>query len=513
MEMHTSPGLEPEKRYPLFIFEPDLIESLNALYKPPPRPRSKAEALFFLSSGGRDYLHGLPYLLDVHIAVLNNPALLADGEIAVSNSFILQNDGKTPSYQPVHALDLTTYFSGFGALGEWISETWALAFDGCQPQSNKGSRCVDRDWMKSFSTNIDAQKYTTFIEQLREGIRYIIDVADRNWFVNVYGALIVEYLKDAADTNDREYANDPLLRDTNSKIDREALYISLKEAGIFRVHFNCYNSMKEDETDFLDESYYQPRIDLLTNMLLSKEAMSIREVYEDFIASLPLPICESAGESVTVISPPWPNVVPSRIDASCNPTHQENILPVIPTDSLEQDGKTHDASTNNMGTPEERSSQVEMKAAQVPKDNISKEDVLVQPRALKTSAETPEFESAVITGHQPVVLPPTLESLEMLHKKYKFGWKPLYHFVLITQCVPPGTKQTDIISRTDFPEELKGSSTAPSRHSIKSRMTRIYTALKRIEGIKFDGYCLVNKPPELWDIILKMKDKGKRRTE
>lgn len=343
--------LEAEEQTPLFVLDHDFVESLKAPCEPPPRPAFKAEALFFLNTNGRNYVGGLSRLLKAYIATLKEPNLLASEAIVVREPSESGVANKNPILHPIAVLDPSTYFCGFGVLGEWISQTWALAFDEYRPQSNQALRLLDRTWMGGFANDTALQKDIAIVEYIESGLQYITSHKGGRKTEEIYWTLAMEYLEKTADENDQKYTTAPILRDKNSMADRLLLFEFLKSTGIFNT---CFKSWITEEGAFTKEFHYHPLLDWLKRTLLSSGVMSIREVYE---AALEETRSHEFGKKPTLAEiDSSRNAVDKLIGHPRNSPPQENFLcatqAIIPGENEKE--RAHSTATPKSGNLRER---------------------------------------------------------------------------------------------------------------------------------------------------------------
>lgn len=322
---------------PLFQFNRGYIESPCEL---PPVPTSKAEALFLLSPGGRYCLGDVLCILDANIEVLNHPNLLTEKAIAVNDTQEHKGVEKTPARYLGSLDEFTVYFSGFGALGRWLSDTYALLSDGRQTLSKETVRCLDVSWMEGFAKDTEAQQNIEIIECLHRGVQDITDYADRRWNVNIYWTLVLEHLMRAADENSRKYGTDSLLRDKNNRSDRKKLFKFLKKAELFDVQFRYFISRHQDgegdEEEVLSKSCYQPQIDRLKEMLLSRKVWGINEVYETLENEIILR--QGRGYAETVPYAPHSQQTPLQHNPTIPTIDESNNSPLDNKDAISENG-------------------------------------------------------------------------------------------------------------------------------------------------------------------------------
>ena len=264
---------------PWFIFSIDFAENLELPYQPSPLPTFKAEALFFLSHGGKNRLNDLLDLLDTEIAVLTDGNILKQGKIVVRDFHDPQDDDEEPVMYPFTKLDLGSYFSGFGALCEWLQKTCSLAFAGCWPQTEQSEPCcLNRSWMDDFSGDVSYQRNISLIRLLRSDLYRVVERATRCWNIDEYYELLSRRLDKAADDCDQKYAGTPILRDKNNGADRQKLFRELEREGIFDVSF--YHWISDDECVPVVKKLYRPYISKVMALLRSPEIVGIRQLHE-----------------------------------------------------------------------------------------------------------------------------------------------------------------------------------------------------------------------------------------
>ncbi len=266
------------------LFPPDSCDYWRVPYTPPVMPSSREEALFLLSSGGRNCLGDLQTLLSTYRRFLQDSESLAHGNAAVGDSALtvgmdfLEVEGVRKKFE------LSLFFSGFADLGVWLSGIFSKLVTLPVPRNAQKERCVDVQWMAEFSQDIAAQKDITVITLLFDSLCMITDIVDRQWGIKAYWDLMIARLQAAAGMNDAKYAGKSVLKDRNSRTDRQDLHDSLMHDGLFAARFLDF--FPDDDVgswDPVDERHYKPAMIFLQNLLLSSDPMTIRDVYAKIV--------------------------------------------------------------------------------------------------------------------------------------------------------------------------------------------------------------------------------------
>ena len=264
---------------PKLFLASELISELRAPYIPPPQPTFRAEALFYLSLGGRNCLDGPLSLLRAWSAVLKDKGLLKRRGIVIDNSRGIDRSREQPMSKHLTTLAPFLYFSGFGALREYLWHARRLAFgDNFVCMGLNDTHYLDNIWMDGFSRHTRYQQNAGLVGLLLHDLECLVGKATYYFTINEFWALLLTYLGRAALENERKYA-DLLSREVNSSSARRKLLQTLKREGIYKTIPT--HQMSEDEYEAASKKLYEPHLRWLEKALSSTKIVTIGQVYKE----------------------------------------------------------------------------------------------------------------------------------------------------------------------------------------------------------------------------------------